>query len=125
MLTSLCLQMLHTDEVEAMKEVRRLDTRIREKRITEYETMFTASPSRGGLESRSTFEDIDLLSQKANQIAGLMFKWRKCMFQGLFVLVPSVRKLINVVAVVIDALSADLTESEGRAAVSILILCMN
>lgn len=81
MLTSLFLQILHTDEVEAMKEVRRLDTRLREKRITEDETMLATSTIKGGLQSRGAFEDIDLLSQKANQIAELMLKWRKCMFR--------------------------------------------
>jgi len=40
--------------------------------------MFEMSASRGGLQSRSAFEDIASLSQKANEIAVLMWKWRKC-----------------------------------------------
>lgn len=63
-----------------MKEIRKLDVRVKEKRLKDQDLLFAMSDSNGGLQSHRTFELIALLSKKANEIATLMQKWRNSEF---------------------------------------------
>ena len=60
-----------------MKVISRLKLRLREEKIKDRDVLFEESDSDGGLQSRRVFELIALLSDKANEIAALMLKWRK------------------------------------------------
>jgi hypothetical protein len=61
-----------------MKEVTRMQSRLRDKGIRENDLKFGLTDSKGGLQSRGVFETIGLLSDRANGIAVLMFRWRQC-----------------------------------------------
>jgi E3 ubiquitin-protein ligase SHPRH len=74
---NILFQLLHSDEMEAQKEIIKMDHRLHEKRIKARDVMFSLPETDGGLQSSRIFEDIEKTSEKANEVAELMLKWRK------------------------------------------------
>lgn len=108
------MQLLHADELEAMKEVKRLKNRLREKLIRKQDVVFEMAESKGGLQSRSVFEDIDVLSEAANNIAALMLNWRQCTHVLLEYCCSTMLNHLSCSVVIIEALSSNLTDAESK-----------